>query len=60
MSDEDHGNSTTDSEEPEVDEKELFRQQMYEWLGMYLDNCFAKLVEQETAETDDPEEPVGE
>jgi hypothetical protein len=50
----------TDSEEVKTNEKELFRQQMDEWLKIYLDDCFSSLIEQELIETDKSEEPLGE
>ena len=50
----------TDPERVEINEKELFRQQMDEWLRMYLDDCFSNLIDQEPIETDEPKEPLGE
>ena len=60
MSNEKQSNSTTDSEELETDEKELFRQQIDKWLETCLDDMFSNLTDDDLAETDESEEPLGE
>ena len=59
MSNEQNNNSP-DSEEPETDEKELFRLQIDEWLEMCLDHMFSNLLEDDLTETDESEEQLGE
>jgi hypothetical protein len=50
----------TDSEEVEVTEKELFREQIDEWLETYLDDIFSNLMEVDLAEEDESKERHGE
>lgn len=60
MSNEQNNNSAIDPEELETDEKELFRLQMDEWLGRYLDDMFSNLMVDDLTETDEAEEQLGE
>jgi hypothetical protein len=60
MSDEQNSNSTTDSEEVEAAEKEVFRQHINGWLEMCLDDMFSSLLDDDLRETEETKEQLGE